>query len=489
MRRTYFHIALLLLLMPSAVSAQAFSADAWLEDFAQLKRELAGHYANLEWAIEARGLNLPRLSAETEARLRQARSDAEAQQAFQTFLRAFGDGHVGVRWPAATASTPTPAATPATLCERLGYRTMDVRAGVDFAGLPGFEPLETPDSARFPSGILSLPDGRRVGVLRIALFVDTRFPDLCTEAVASLGLAPDAPSEGNQGPVDRATANLLTASVERQVEALKRWGIAMLLVDITANGGGSNWLEPVARMLTDVRLQAPRVGFIRHPHYERIFQDRIRELEGAHHDAPAHLRPLIERGLQTYRTAISEAARACDRMGLWEGRSVACSGISTEPPIYATGLLPYAAPGSLPMRPWNTALFYPSRYVYREGVYPGPLVVLVDAGTASAAEYFAAMLRDNQAALLVGVPTAGAGCGYVNGGVPATLARSGGRVTMPDCVRLRADGSNEVAGLTPDVMVPWRANDNAYQRARRVVDLLPQVLERASSTLQRSRAK
>ena len=56
-------------------SGQTIKTNAWLEDFAQLKREMSDHYANLEWAVEHRGLDLKQLSGRTETRLRQARND------------------------------------------------------------------------------------------------------------------------------------------------------------------------------------------------------------------------------------------------------------------------------------------------------------------------------------------------------------------------------------------------------------------------------
>jgi hypothetical protein len=43
---------------------------------------------------------------------------------------------------------------------------------------------------------------------------------------------------------------------------------------------------------------------------------------------------------------------------------------------------------------------------------------------------------------------------------------------MPDCVRLRADGSNEVAGITPDILVPWANRDSEYQRVNKLVTTL-----------------
>jgi C-terminal processing protease CtpA/Prc len=132
-------------------------------------------------------------------------------------------------------------------------------------------------------------------------------------------------------------------------------------------------------------------------------------------------------------------------------------------------------PDSLPGKPSSRYLFYPSRYKYREGAYSGKLMILTDRGTASSAEYFTAMLRDNNAATIIGEPTYGAGCGYTNKGIQTFLKNSGARVKMPDCVRLRADGSNEVAGITPDVLVPWRTNDTRYQRATRVYEILAKL--------------
>jgi hypothetical protein len=76
---------------------QTIKTNAWLEDFAQLKREMSDHYANLEWAVEHRGLDLKQLSERTEARLRRARSDPEAQESIESFLSAFGDGHLIIK--------------------------------------------------------------------------------------------------------------------------------------------------------------------------------------------------------------------------------------------------------------------------------------------------------------------------------------------------------------------------------------------------------
>jgi C-terminal processing protease CtpA/Prc len=107
-----------------------------------------------------------------------------------------------------------------------------------------------------------------------------------------------------------------------------------------------------------------------------------------------------------------------------------------------------------------------------------PLFVAVDRNSWSAAEYFAAVLHDNHAARMVGELTGGAGCGFTNGGIHTQLSHSGAAVTMPDCVRLRADGSNEVAGITPDVLVPWAPRDSPFQRAAKLARALATMSRR-----------
>ena len=122
------------------------------------------------------------------------------------------------------------------------------------------------------------------------------------------------------------------------------------------------------------------------------------------------------------------------------------------------------------------------QFPYEAGVWRGPLVVLIDGGTGSAAEEFAAALQDNHAAVLMGAPTVGAGCGHTNGGTPTILKNSGGVLELPDCARFRSDGSNEVMGVQPDVLVGLRREDGGHRRALLVTAKLPEVLERAMAS-------
>jgi hypothetical protein len=73
-------------------------------------------------------------------------------------------------------------------------------------------------------------------------------------------------------------------------------------------------------------------------------------------------------------------------------------------------------------------------------------------------------LQDNGAAVVAGELTGGAGCGYTDGGIPAVLPNSGAKVRMPDCVRLRKDSADEVAGVTPDILVPWAEWESPFTK-------------------------
>lgn len=449
------------------VFAQGYRSEAWLEDFAQLKKEMSTHYANLEWAVAERGLDLKQLSAETETKIRDAKSDGEAKIAIDTFLRNFGDGHLRVEWTANGSATTSQATTK--ICDRLGYRSRDLRPGVDFTALKGYNALDTTESKYIPAGSGTLAGGRKFGVVRIGLFSDEVFPGLCEAAVAEAGLTADSACDDDcENKIHNKTANLYTAALVAQVERLKKEKIDTLLVDLTGNGGGTDVYQPMARTLTAKPLRSPASGFVRHAHWIKQNRDRLADLEAETQKASPAMQKLLKQAVDGARQDLAEAEKPCDISPLWENQKPSCSLVVTFSPSPVS----YAKPGELSNTALGSIFFSASRYVYAEGVYSGKLVVLIDPRTASSSEAFASMLHDNGAATIIGYPSLGAGCGYTNGGIPATLKNSGAKVRMPDCVRFRANGSNEINGITPDIVVPWRQNDSPYQRAKRVTDTL-----------------
>ncbi|MNU92991.1 Peptidase family S41 [compost metagenome] len=110
--------------------------------------------------------------------------------------------------------------------------------------------------------------------------------------------------------------------------------------------------------------------------------------------------------------------------------------------------------------------------------WQGPVYVLTDAKTASSAEMFAARLQDNRIARVVGSTTGGYGCGFMSPPPPRALPHSQLRMRIPNCVRLRADGSDEVAGISPDLPIDMPANASARARAQQVLEAVGADLAR-----------
>lgn len=465
----------LLLATTATAQTRAWSPDPWLADLAQMRAALDEKYANLEWLTGEREVDLAALFDRAANRIRQARDDGGARAVFDRLVQRLGDGHIAIDWPAAPAppsSSASPPAAPqpagaADLCRRLGYDARQADAGIAPA-LPGYRVVDRGQS--FPTGIVPV-GGERIGVLRIGVFQPQGYPSWCELAVGALAIDPARPCD--EACADRILSlsyRYMTAELELRIVRLRAAGATMLLVDISNNGGGSEWAEAAARIVSPVPLTAERLAFMRGPHWVRHWRElaaRLREAAGS--ATPADRRRLL---------------RWADEADAARRRAEPCpAGTACTPRLgqagYATGLVGSAPAGTLSGRDWSPHIFSPAQYEYHDQLWTGPLIVLVDQETWSAAEEFAAVLQDNRAGLVLGARTGGAGCGHTNGGTPTVLANSGATLELPDCVRLRADGSNEVRGIIPDVLVGFRASDGNRLKASPVSASLGQAAARA----------
>ena len=75
-----------------------FNPEPWLQDLDQVREAVATKYADLEWDVFERGLDLKVIFAEARGRLTQAHTDAQAREIFEDLARHFGDRHVGFYW-------------------------------------------------------------------------------------------------------------------------------------------------------------------------------------------------------------------------------------------------------------------------------------------------------------------------------------------------------------------------------------------------------
>lgn len=452
-------------------ASPAFDSAGWVADLDQVRQAMSSHYANLEWAATEREAPLGALFAMGGQRLAAARSETEAREVFERLELYLGDRHVDFVWPRAGGPGAPASAQQADdrpPCERLGFRADGRDGGAVATRLPGYRPLE--GDSGFPAGVVEV-DGRTVGVIRIALFSPQAHPAACAAALAGLRPGGEPCDDACLDRLWTVAADRVTADFSDRLRALKAAGATTLLVDIAGNGGGTEWVEAVVRTLTPEPLRSARVGFVRHPHWVVALAESERSLREAAVGQPAEDRARLEGYAASYAAARAQAEQPCDPAPLFQGRTPDCDWLGRGE-IYSTGAMAALDPAIIG-KPWAAEVFTPLVFAFEPGVWTGPLVVLVDHATGSASEQFAAVLQDNRAAVILGAPTAGAGCGHTGGGVDVVLQHSGATLRLPDCARFRADGSNEVSGIDPDVLIGFRQNDGPARRVKRLAAALP----------------
>ena len=234
-------------------------------------------------------------------------------------------------------------------------------------------------------------------------------------------------------------------------------------------------------MLTPKRLVSERMRFVRGKQWSKnlaALEAQLRADAAGTTDSDHEM--LLRFADEAHKKALV-AATPCSSEPLLTGQTPTCAwlgeGFSVTEPLAS------ADANELRGKPWAKDVFIPMKYPFDEGLWRGPLMVLVDGATASSAEEFAAVLQDNRAASVMGLPTAGAGCGFTDGNEQLKLHYSGATLTIPDCVYIRSDGTNEVRGVVPDLLIGFRRSDSARLRSADVLAHLPEAL-RAASTLE-----
>lgn len=358
-------------------TAQQFNKAAWKADFERLKLALSQGYANLDWQVEKRRLNLASADKTISTMLDSADSDVGATLVMVRLVEAFDDPHLELEAGTApegaallpqTHSVAGPAAT-ADVCDMEHYAPARPATRLPYPDAPGWR---TVSAGPFHAGLIG-----DIGVLRIPEFGESRYLDACRKVVRK-GL------EGRE--LQLAVRAELNRELTSLVGDLRRAGMQRLVIDLSRNGGGSEWSSEAVTLFTSGRLT---------------------------------------------RNEPRRAGPTCDRSNVWKGEKPACSvysGAQTVEWIESDG-----------PPPWT-----------------GPLAVIVDRNTASAAEEFATWLQDNRRAKIGGERTYGAGCGYMDGGNAFNFRAAPMHLMIPNCSRIRRDGTNEIEAVTPDVPINWQ---------------------------------
>ena len=448
--------------------APGWDAAPWLADLEQYRQTMLTKYANLEWLAEERGLPVDRAFEQAKAAMAKAGSDAEARRLLDRMTMQLGDGHVKLRWPSGGAGASGPAGPKPANCGGLGYNARSARPGTA-VGLPGYRALE---GGPFSSGLVE-SNGTKLGVVRIGVFDPHGYPALCEAAFAAMTLPAGAGcDDACQDEVLTRSYRAMTSGLADTLRRLKAEGAQVLLLDLSDNGGGSEWAEAAARMLSARTLISAPTGFVRGEHWAKVWGGYAERLRGHAAKAKGAERAQLLAWAAEAEVARREALKPCDP-------ATGCTRIARAG--YATGLVGKAEPGAFDGKPWANDVFSIAQHPYQQGAWDGPVIALVDNETWSAAEEVTAMLADNRVAVVMGTRTGGAGCGYTWGGTPTRLANSGATLEVPDCVRYRADGSNEVRGIIPDVMTGVRANDGPKLRAQLTAAKLDEAVAKAKA--------
>jgi C-terminal processing protease CtpA/Prc len=184
---------------------------------------------------------------------------------------------------------------------------------------------------------------------------------------------------------------------------------------------------------------------------------------------------LVTGTLKTFTTwRDSLDARRCPLQWVWtERRSWTGGGCTRLVPVGTSGgPLASLAQGAVRDTVVARELSWSAQVAPLWGSWAGPLYVITDGRTYSSAEMFTAILRNNEAARTIGAKTGGDGCGFIDSNGQVVLPHSGLRFRVPNCVRIRADGTDEVAGVSPDVPVLVTPGESARARALRLMQAL-----------------
>jgi hypothetical protein len=466
-------------------------------------------YPNLDWTIEKGKLDLEDLDRKTVAAIDASTTREEGARAIHHFLDAFDDGHFGAlrkdhrkpRFPASllpdgkpvapdTISwhTPAPQACAAILDLE---RTDEIDTFTSLEEHPDFTPIEAP--GYFPSGILKLRSGRRLGVVRIGSFDFNDYTAVCHAEWERFRWTIRGTCEGEcWTDFWLAFRNRIVADFATQVERLSRAKADVLVLDLAGNPGGHDWYQAVVRMLTARRVPCPRTALIRTDPIKDSLESRVEGLRRALRKGPCGTeRRLLEEALRRAEALHAEASKPCGRDWVfpepetWEEakaiayeeageevpeqirRQSGCTAITTAE-FYQCGFYSDLDIGPSRDVVIQSILFDPHLYKFPTGLWKGPLAVIVDEGTGSAAELTAGMLQDWAGAIVVGEPSSGSGAGYHFGREPVDLPVSGLELYIPTATSWRRDGRNYREGITPDVRVWWYEDDTWEARVKKL---------------------
>jgi hypothetical protein len=473
-RRRGARLSFLLVIILAALASWKFrpkpyDPKPWLADYQRVRLLMGEKYVNLDWSIAAYGIDIRELHAQTYHDLIYARSDKEAARILRRFVHSFKDPHIALISAGRPPLGPQPATRPLSritspidACDALNYQ--------NGAGIPAFS-LQPARSFRklrgsnsFPAAMLEAQAGAAaIGFVRIGSFDERDYRGACLREWPGFRESLAGTCEARcQTNFDLAVSARLLRELSFRIRELRSAGVGAILVDVTENYGGHPWARSAAQLFTRRPLPAFRASVSKGHHTtESLLEDRrvVFHYLATHRLAPSDL-AAVESALCRLDDLIAETGSLCMAGPVWEGEPwrLGCARLSTRP-YFQDGILESDPGGHFP--------FQVARVIHVDGLYPrlpvawdGPVAVLTDEDTASAAELFAGLLKFGAGAVLLGRHTSNAGGGWSLGYYGWTLVNSRMHLYMPDTAEYWPTGENARVGLEPDLRSPLPPREN-----------------------------
>jgi C-terminal processing protease CtpA/Prc len=258
-----------------------------------------------------------------------------------------------------------------------------------------------------------------------------------------------------------------------QIAALKAVGISALMIDVGDNSGGDDHGDQFARLLTGRPVRSARLLVTANKAGKDYADEQLASLNAAIATSPPKVAlDALTQARDFFIKAGEASKQSCDLSWVWKEQRP-WAGKDCKRLIdagYAGGYLATLPQGAFGDQNIAYRLSVASSFDEFWGLWTGPLYVLTDGKSYSSAEMFTAVVQDNHIGKTIGTTTGGDGCGFMGEDIRQTLPHSGLRMRIPNCVRLRADGSNEVSGIAPDIPIVAMEGEDGRQRGERLIE-------------------
>jgi hypothetical protein len=272
---------------------------------------------------------------------------------------------------------------------------------------------------------------------------------------------------------------ILLEELRERLLTLRNAGATAVVVDLGNNPGGHELGDWVPRLFTASPVRSARMGLVRDPASAAYYDEELGQLQATlKTPLSSSDRLAVDSAIAVYQSHRNEVvagpaspmARVWTEQRPWKpfGDEHHCSNLVFGN-TFESGERDYLPQNAVTSLMAASATYSASIANPMVGAWQGPVYVVVDRKSFSGGELAAARFQDNAIGEIVGDVTGGAGSGFDYNST-YTLPSGRMRFGIPNCVRLRKDGTNEADGLQPDLYVPLYLGETLAQHAERLLN-------------------